>query len=66
MSTVTVEAPTHCAAGHRLGPRQVLVSYRACAHDGGHLCWACRECNHVTYDRPCTNPAQLDGHEYGR
>lgn len=64
--TVVVQAPAECGAGHRLMKPNVLVCYRACAHDGGHIVWLCRTCGHLTYDIPCTNPAQLDGHEYGR
>ncbi len=39
-------APTHCPAGHRLGPGQVLVGHVACmGHGGGgHTTWHCRAC----------------------
>lgn len=66
MAEVVLQAPTECAAGHPLGPGNVLVSYRTCARDGGHTAWRCPRCGWIGYDTPCTNPAQLDGHEYGR
>lgn len=47
-------APTHCAAGHWLGPQRVLVGHAACScgNRGGHTTWTCRECDDVTYGPP--------------
>ena len=53
----TVTAPTHCeAAGHPLGPEQVLVGHVACLPCSGHTTWTCQECGATTY-----GPAVGDG-----
>ncbi|MCH9731727.1 MAG: hypothetical protein K0U84_18955 [Actinomycetia bacterium] len=39
----TVTAPTHCEAGHPLGPEQVLVGHLAFLPCGGHTTWTCQE-----------------------
>ena len=45
-----IVAPTHCsAAGHSLGPDQVLVGHAPCLNCGGHTTWTCAQCDAVTY-----------------
>lgn len=47
-----VRPPTHCPNGHLLGPRQCLVGFAHCNHDGGHTSWWCRECGATVYGPP--------------
>lgn len=44
-----VIAPTHCEAGHPLGPNEVLVGHTPCFHCGGHTTWTCQQCGAITY-----------------
>lgn len=42
-------APTHCASGHPLGPRQVIV-YGVRPDGVRARSWTCRECGVITLD----------------
>jgi hypothetical protein len=49
---VEVGQPTLCPAGHRLGPRTVLVGFLPCFcrwPESGHRTFACRECGATLY-----------------
>lgn len=41
--THMVLAPSHCLAGHRLGPYRVLVGNYPCQCGSRHMTWACLE-----------------------
>lgn len=48
-------SPTHCPAGHRLGPGRVLVGKIACTAVGGnHRTHYCRQCGAVVMWPPST------------
>lgn len=48
-------APKRCAAGHVLGPRQVLVGSQVCgAEHGHHRAHTCIQCGSVVYTPPMT------------
>lgn len=51
--------PTHCPAGHPLGPRRVEVGHRACSDGRGHTTWRCLVCQEVVYAPPVGEACQL-------
>lgn len=42
--------PTHCPAGHPLGPRQVLVGFGVRPDGARARSWTCRTCGAITWD----------------
>jgi hypothetical protein len=50
-----------CPRGHRLGGHGALVRHQpcSCGQRGGHMTWACRECDAVVDAPPLSAQCQL-------
>lgn len=64
-----VLAPQRCPRGHQLGPNRMLVGHQPCAGNchGGHITWACLQCDAVMYSPGLGAGCRLlDGAAYRR